>query len=287
MAKFSVIMATHSRPRLLEEAIDSVLGQTFEDWELIVIDDNGAIPAKVPDDPRIKLLRNSTNLGPAASRNLGFQMARGEFIAVLDDDDLYAKDRLQNALVAHETAPDMALCGESVWGASPPVGTTNVVLKTGPQNWILNSTAPSMSRLTIRRSLCPLFDETYPASADLDWWLRATEGVASIGWFTSPDWIWRRHDGDRGIIGPNRRIEASRKLLREHREYFRKNPTARAFRLKRIGIMAWQVGRRKEALIAALQSIVARPTLGAVKLLGRVVVDLVRPRTSKNSSGIE
>lgn len=292
MPTFSVIMATHSRPELLREAVDSVLSQTFEDWELLVVDDNGEIPAVVPDDPRIRLIRNERNLGPAGTRNRGLQAATGEYIAVLDDDDLYRPNRLENALEAHKVAPDMVLCGQSILGQPSPVGSTQVSIRERPQSWLLNKTAPSMSRLTIRRTLCPEFDESYPASADLDWWLRATEGVPAIACFTSPDWVWRRHDGPRGLVGRSRRIEASRRLLREHAEFFRRNPAARAFRLRRIGAMSLELGRDREALVATCKSLIVSPTLGAAKQLLQALLGLatsgVRPaqrRVRRHSEG--
>lgn len=100
----TVITPTYNRADYLENAIASVMGQTHKDLELIVVDDNKpgsearkateAVMAKY-DDPRIRYIQNPQNVGGAASRNRGIEAARGEYIAFLDDDDIYLPDRLE------------------------------------------------------------------------------------------------------------------------------------------------------------------------------------------------
>ena len=100
----TVITPTYNRTDYLANAIDSILAQTFTDFELIVVDDNKPdsearkLTAEVMShytDPRIRYIQNERNLGGAASRNVGISMAKGEYIAFLDDDDEYLSDRLK------------------------------------------------------------------------------------------------------------------------------------------------------------------------------------------------
>lgn len=100
----TVITPTYNRAEYLGNAIDSVLSQTYKDFELIIIDDNqfdSEARKKTEDvlckylDPRIKYLKNPRNLGGAAARNRGVDMAKGEYIAFLDDDDIYLPERLE------------------------------------------------------------------------------------------------------------------------------------------------------------------------------------------------
>lgn len=100
----TVITPTYNRTDYLANAIDSVLAQTFTDFELIVVDDNKPdsearkLTAEVMShytDPRIRYIQNERNLGGAASRNVGIFQAKGEFVAFLDDDDQYLPDRLE------------------------------------------------------------------------------------------------------------------------------------------------------------------------------------------------
>lgn len=100
----SVITPTYNRAEYLGKAIGSVLGQTYQDLELIIVDDNKpdsearkateAVISKYTD-PRIRYIQNPKNMGGAATRNVGIFEAKGEYIAFLDDDDMYLPDRLE------------------------------------------------------------------------------------------------------------------------------------------------------------------------------------------------
>jgi glycosyltransferase involved in cell wall biosynthesis len=105
----SVVLPTHNRPALLSEAVHSVRAQTLQDWELIVVDDGSQPSVDVgrwPIEPqRLRLLRNSTPVGGAASKSLGTMHARGDFIAYLDDDDLFAPTLLARATACFRADP--------------------------------------------------------------------------------------------------------------------------------------------------------------------------------------
>lgn len=113
----SVIIPTYNRPTSLPLAVQSVFDQTFGDWELVVVDD--ASPADVPamlgahlDDPRVRVVRRSTNGGAAAARNTGIQHATGRFVCFLDDDDTYLPGKLAHQVPALDDAPpDIAAVG--------------------------------------------------------------------------------------------------------------------------------------------------------------------------------
>ena len=99
----TVITPTYNRAQYLNHAVDSVIAQTYTDWELLVVDDNKPdsearkATAEVMShycDPRIHYIQNEKNMGGAAARNVGIFQAKGEYIAFLDDDDLYLPDRL-------------------------------------------------------------------------------------------------------------------------------------------------------------------------------------------------
>lgn len=84
----TIVIPTRDRPHLLPRALDSALGQTLTDIEVIVVDDGSAEPVAVDGrDPRVRLVRNEQPLGVSASRNVGLEHARGRWITFLDDDD--------------------------------------------------------------------------------------------------------------------------------------------------------------------------------------------------------
>jgi len=105
-------MACYNAGPYVGEAIKSVIDQTFSDLELIFIDDNssdGSLAiAKLlaQSDKRIKVFSNLTNLGAGATRNLAIEMATGEWIAVLDADDVFIKDKLLKQVALIKSAND-------------------------------------------------------------------------------------------------------------------------------------------------------------------------------------
>lgn len=106
----SVVIATYNRARFLHETLDSILGQRFRDFELIVVDDGSTDDTsdllKSYGD-RIRILCQE-NRGPAAARNLGIRHARGRWILIQDSDDLSTPDHLESLFAFAEKNPD---CG--------------------------------------------------------------------------------------------------------------------------------------------------------------------------------
>jgi len=101
----SCVVPSFNRSKLLKEAIESTLGQTYQHWELIIVDDKSTddtaeiAAAYQAKDPRVKYFLNPDK-GVSSARNFGIQMARGEFIAFLDDDDINLPHRFESQLKA-------------------------------------------------------------------------------------------------------------------------------------------------------------------------------------------
>ena len=99
--KVSVITPAYKAARYIGQAIESVQAQTLTDWEMIIVDDaspdeTAEVVKRYLDDPRIKLIRSERNRGNGGARNLALEVAQGEWIAVLDADDWFARERLEN-----------------------------------------------------------------------------------------------------------------------------------------------------------------------------------------------
>lgn len=109
-----VIPAFNPGPYLLP-AVQSILSQTFQDFELIVIDDgstDGSFEAlERIEDKRLRIERNSRNLGLVATRNKGINLSRAPLMAILDSDDIAKPDRLEKQVVRFELDPELALLG--------------------------------------------------------------------------------------------------------------------------------------------------------------------------------
>ncbi|MDP1417451.1 glycosyltransferase family 2 protein [Peribacillus simplex] len=132
MPKVSVIMGVYNGSKKIETAIKSILNQTFFDFELIICDDGSTdnsielIENLAAEDKRIKLLKNSRNLGLAPTLNSCLNEARGEYIARMDDDDISHPGRFEKQVTFLNNNLDYAIVGTSrnlydqngVWGRS-------------------------------------------------------------------------------------------------------------------------------------------------------------------------
>lgn len=248
--QFSIIVPTHDRPALLREAIQSILGQTFGDFEVIVVDDGGARPASVPDDDRVRLIRLEENGGPAVARNAGLEQARGRYITFLDDDDQFTQDRLEMALEGLDEAP-IALCGTR-FVDEPSNGTRDL------QGWVhdsmLNASTPTLGSAAVERDLVVPFDERWQAVEDLVWWLEMSK-VAPVSTVPRYGYLVGRHRGLRNRNSLSERIDESFRVMEVFGDYFGSHRRATAFRYKRIGLMARATGDQHVARRAFLNSL--------------------------------
>lgn len=110
----SVIVTTSNRVELLSETVDSILAQSYTDFELIIVDnmsEDGTREYVIGlENPRINYFRNPNNGVIAVNRNFGIQQAQGRYIALCDDDDLWLPDKLKQQVTLMEIHPDVALC---------------------------------------------------------------------------------------------------------------------------------------------------------------------------------
>ncbi|WP_049985880.1 glycosyltransferase family 2 protein [Halobellus rufus] len=121
MPTVSVIIPTYNRAADLPRAIDSALGQTLSDLEVIVVDDASTDDTESVvtsyDDSRVSYLAHETNRGGSAARNTGIDAATGEYIALLDSDDEWAREKLERQVRTLEQRSDewiAAYCGTTL-----------------------------------------------------------------------------------------------------------------------------------------------------------------------------
>ena len=176
----SVIMPCYNGEVFLAEAVDSVLGQTLRDFELIVVDDgstDGSSAVLARYGQRIAVIRQA-NRGVSAARNAGIEAARGEFIAFLDTDDYWEPEFLE-AMVAGMANPRTAIayCGwQNVGvGAGKPFVPPDYESADKMHHLLRFASLWPIHGILIRRSLMPPgvpFNPSYPACEDYDLWLR-------------------------------------------------------------------------------------------------------------------
>jgi len=178
--KVSVIIPTYNRAKFLEEAINSVLNQTYKDFEIIVVDDGSTDNTK-------EIIRKfgeiiyiyQKNKGVSSARNKGIKMSRGEYIAFLDSDDLWLKRKLEKQMKIFEKYPENKICHTNeIWirdGKRINQGKRHQ--KYG--GYIFDKVLPlciiSPSSVVIKREVFEkvgLFDERLKVCEDYDMWLR-------------------------------------------------------------------------------------------------------------------
>ncbi|KAI4441691.1 hypothetical protein C824_004200 [Schaedlerella arabinosiphila] len=127
MSKVSIIMPSYNKELYISQAIDSILRQSFKDFELLIIDDvssdNSVEIIKSYSDKRIRFFQNKDNLGMASTRNIGLSEAKGEYIALLDADDISTEDRLEKEVLFLDQCKDIDI----VFGKFQEIDENNVI----------------------------------------------------------------------------------------------------------------------------------------------------------------
>ena len=180
--KVSVVIPVFNRQTAVLRAIDSVLAQTVQDFEVIVVDDastdeTAAEVTAIPD-PRIRLVRHDRRRGGSAARNSGIRASTGPYVAFLDSDDEWLPSKLERQLQVFEQAgDDLGLVYTSAEWVYPH-GTVRIVRRRYPElahsllaENVIGETSLGMVRRQVLEELGG-FDETLPSCQDMDLWLR-------------------------------------------------------------------------------------------------------------------
>ncbi|MBF0486005.1 MAG: glycosyltransferase family 2 protein [Candidatus Omnitrophica bacterium] len=250
----SVIMPTFRRPELLNMAVTSVLAQTFTDFELCVIDDDPEASARLAmekfHDRRISYSLNRGE-GAAAARNTGLARARGQFIAFLDDDDVWKPDFLEKMTQALKVLP--ARVGVLHCAVEHVLDNDKSVInyprhKDDVFTAMLRGEKSSGIIALVRREVfdaCGNFDERLLSAQDWELWIRVSK---KFHFNYIPDVLAViRAQGDRISKDPGRAISSRELILQKYSSDFKRYPEARVILLKRLGKLNAQLGQWKKA----------------------------------------
>jgi len=213
----SVVIPCFNQERYIDETIQSVLNQTWPNIELIIIDDgckDGSRTVLESFGERLTILEHPgrVNKGQSAAINLGLRQSRGEYLGILDSDDLFVPDKIEKQMRFLENNPDFGLvysngmyidengkevCKMLYGNHSPP---------SGPEQVLLSSCYNVPSNSLFRRSVFDkvgFLDESLRSAQDHDYAIRIAE-VTRIGYIDECLWKYRRHGGS---ISNNRTME--------------------------------------------------------------------------------
>ena len=181
----SVVLATYNTERFLAEAIRSVLDQTYEHLELIVVDDGSTdgsreLIAQFLGDPRVRYFYQP-NAGQPAADNLGIAQTRGSFVAFIDADDVWSVDKLQKQMALFGTSPKIGVVYTSIAridATGGPVASGDVTRYDGrvTERLFVHNFVPFSSAVARRECFEQVgtFDTSLRTSYDYDLWLRVS-----------------------------------------------------------------------------------------------------------------
>lgn len=185
----TVVIPTWNRPKMCQEAVASVMAQTWKDFQVLIVDDGSSSDAidelqnKNWRDRRVKLIRQE-HRGVSSARNRGISEAQGTFIAFLDDDDLWRPEKLERQMEFFRAHPEAVIVQtDEIWMTQKQDGRLCRVFPKRyhqkPNGHILPASLyrclVSPSAVCLRKSVFDqigVFDENLPACEDYDLWLR-------------------------------------------------------------------------------------------------------------------
>jgi glycosyltransferase involved in cell wall biosynthesis len=248
MPKVSVVVLTHNRPDMLCRAVSSVLNQTFQDFEIVLVDD--ASTDNTPEvvrglgDARIKYIRHEVNKGEAAAANTGVGSSSGEYIAFLHDDDEWLPDKLDQQVRLLESSPPTV--GAVYTGflrvdrstRKPlkeviPSKRGNIFAEMASHNWVGPPSTVVLRRECFER--VGLFDESLVIGPDYDMWIRVSKEY-QIEYIQAPLVHYLVHD-HRKSSNCQLMIEGLETQLTKHAKFLSSDRKNYSYRYLSLGVL--------------------------------------------------
>ncbi len=209
MPKVSVIIPTYNRARYLAEAVESVLAQTFRDFEVVIVDDGSTdntrdIAAKFPAAVRYY---HQENEGASSARNAGIERAGGEYLVFLDSDDALLEDALEAGVAFLDRHPGVGFCYGQLYSMDEDGRLLMTRRLRGAKRSCVRTGKEQVERILFRGDITPAaalvrrscleevggFDTAIPTGQDIDMWLRLSRRF-DVGYLARPLAKYRVHD---------------------------------------------------------------------------------------------
>jgi glycosyltransferase involved in cell wall biosynthesis len=270
MPAVTVIIPTFNRATLLPKAVESVLKQTYQDFEILLIDDasSDATPTVCRgfSDPRVRYIRHRENRGIAGARNTGVSNARGRFIAFLDDDDEWLPQKLSRQVEVLENSSRSIGAVYTAFemvdketgrgrGEIRPAKSGHILHELCMRNWIGTASTVCLKRECFDEA--GPFDEKVTFGEEYDMWIR----IAHRYDFKYIDEILVKYGVHplRLSMNYDAMIGGLREQLKKHGEFFALDPPNHSRRFANLGVLYCYVGEVAKAREAFRNAIRATP----------------------------
>ena len=230
MPKISVITPVHNRPYFLEEAVDSIRQQSFNDWEHIIVDDGSTNPQtkeilkKIEGGPKLFIYRTA-NRGLGAARNFGIEQSNGQYILTLDDDDKWHPDFMAKALELFDKKPGTGVV--TAW--LKEFGMSNHLVKIAGgdvKNFLIeNNSVHGLFKKELWAA-CGKYDEQLTAYEDWEFWLRITAMGYKVEVIPAAHFFYRVHQYPSLLkAAKTRHLELFRYIVEKNKNIYQQHLT--------------------------------------------------------------
>jgi len=252
----SVIIPTYNRAHLIGKAVKSVLNQTYQDFEIIVVDDgstdNTEEVMKSFNNFKIRYICHSDNRGISVARNIGIRASRGEYIALLDSDDEWLPEKLDKQVdVLQNESPEVGVVCSWSYNIDEKgnyISKRCLPKKGGYIYEDLLSTNPISVPTVLIRKECfnrvSLFDDLLNAQEDWDMWIRIAK-YYRFALIKVPLVKYRKHS-DQISKNPREKIITANRILVKYVNELKKRPRAHSKHYFYIGNRLCHMGKTKE-----------------------------------------
>jgi glycosyltransferase involved in cell wall biosynthesis len=271
----SVVIPTHNRAQLLRRAIASVLSQTHQNLEVIVLDDCSTDETgpmvKAITDSRVRLVTPESRLGSAKARNMGIDISSGRFVAFIDDDDEWLEQKAERQLAAFGGPEPPALVYTGLWiakGTRRRYGVLKIdgnafdrlLALPGP----VTTSGFMVDRQRVKAELW--FDESVGTFEDMELLIRISRKWP-VAVLPQPLYVWHQHDGPR-LSEPRGQARGRRRIIDKFADDLAVRPWTAAHLFFRLAIAESRLGNRDAVRSSLLAASAADPSNLRLRLLG-------------------
>ena len=277
--KVSVIITTYGRDiTIVKEAVESAENQTFDNLEVLVIDDNGSgterqlANQKFFDESeyrRVRYIINKKNEGVQFSRNRGILDSEGEFVAFLDDDDVWFRDKIEKQMKLMNETPNCGMvfcdgyymlnCGEVTEknDHNPDAFKHEITHRMLLMNDYIGTTSQALIR---KEALAKggLFDVNLPARQDYEMWLRISKNYTLVG-VNEPLYYYRVHEGVQISKSNNKAYIGLSVILRKYADEYKGYPEAKARLLLKMAKRKKDMGEPLQTVWLVIKAVITSP----------------------------